>query len=363
LFGRGTSDAKGQVLAHVWALRSYLDAGHDAPPVNLKLLIDGAEEAGSPQLADLLDEHRDRIAADFVVLSDTMTWAVNVPAVCVGIRGLMKANLEISGPYSDVHAGAVSGAAPNPPAVLARMLARLHDADGRVTLPGFYDEVREPTDAERDELARLTADEAEWAARTRTRSVGGEAGRSLGERLYTRPSAEVLVLAAGDPTAPSLGVIPASATAELQFTLVPDQDPATITQQLRDWVAQQLPDGVEHQLTVAERLNQPPYATPPDHPALPILTETMSAAWGRPVARMRNAGGAPATLLATKVGAPVVFFGTGLPEDRWHGEDESVHLDTLFNGVATLALFWPRIAERLTGTVSGDRARPDQRSS
>lgn len=343
LFGRGTSDAKGQVLAHVWALRSY----GAAPPVNVKLLVDGEEEAGSPHMADLLDRHADRIGADFVLLTDTMTWAADAPAVCTGIRGMMKATLEISGPSGDIHAGAVSGAVPNPAIELARVLARLHDRSGRLSLPGFYADVRAPTAAERTELARLTADEGDWLARTHTGSVAGEEGHSLGGRLYTRPAAEVLTLAAGDPDGPPLGVIPARAAAEIQIGLVPDQDPAKVTEQLHSWAADLVPGHVRYRLTVAERLNQPPYATPPEHPAIPLLEEAMGEAWRRPVGQMRNAGGAPAALLAEKVGAPVLFFGTGLPEDGWHGDDESVHLATLGNGVATLTGFWPRVAARM----------------
>jgi acetylornithine deacetylase/succinyl-diaminopimelate desuccinylase-like protein len=348
LYGRGASDAKGQVLAHLWALRAYLAAGHDAPPVNITLLIEGEEEIGSPRLSEVLAEHADQLAADFVIVSDTMTWSADQPAVCVSNRGLVEAQLEITGPLNDVHAGAVAGAAPNPAVELAAIVAQLHDSEGRVAIPGFYDDVREPADADRAALALLTGDEQAWLTRTRTRSVTGEKGRSLGERLYTRPSLEVLALASGDPEPPSRGVIPSVASAQIHISLVPDQDPAAIAGQLQDWLEQHVPARVGYSLTVADTINQPPYATPPDHPAVAILTEAMSQAWDQPVGRMGNAGSGPAVLLSEQVSGPVLFFGTGLPEDRWHSSDESVHLGVLFNGAATMALFWPQLAADLT---------------
>jgi acetylornithine deacetylase/succinyl-diaminopimelate desuccinylase-like protein len=137
------------------------------------------------------------------------------------------------------------------------------------------------------------------------------------------------------------------AGAEIHISLVPDQDPATIARLLRQWVRQHVPEHVAYSLTIADKISQPPYATPPDHPAIEILAEAMAAAWDRPVGRMGNAGSGPAVLLAERAGAPVLFFGTGLPEDRWHSNDESVDLKVLFNGAATMALFWPRLAAQL----------------
>ncbi|MGN6608735.1 MAG: M20/M25/M40 family metallo-hydrolase [Jatrophihabitans sp.] len=347
LFGRGTSDAKGQVLAHLFALRALLASGADAPPVHLMLLVEGEEEAGSAHFADLLDAHVERLAADLVMVSDTMTWSAEQPAVVTGNRGMMKAQVEVRGPERDIHAGAVSGVAPNPATALVRLLAQVHDDDGRVAMPGFYDEVREASDAERGAVARLTADEDDWLRRTRTRAAVGESGRSIGERLYLRPAVEVGALASGDPAPPTRGTIAARALGELQFGLVPDQDPAKITELVRAWVVDRLPDGFTADVTVMETINQPPYVTPEDHPALAVLTEAMGEAWGAEPGRMRNAGSGPGALLHERLGAPIVFFGTGLPDDHWHGPDESVDLDVLRKGATTLALCWPRLARAL----------------
>jgi acetylornithine deacetylase/succinyl-diaminopimelate desuccinylase-like protein len=344
LYGRGASDAKGQVLAHVWALRALRAAGSRMPPVNLKLLIEGQEEIGSPDLAETLDQHADRPAADLVVLSDTMTWSAREPAVCVRVRGLMHAELAVYGPHEDVHAGLVSGAVPNPAVALAKVLSGLHDADGRVTLPGFYADVREPPEADRLEFAQLSSDEQDWLRRTRTRSVVGESGRSIGERLWARPSAEIVAIRTGDMDPPLSGTIPAAATALLEFALVPEQEPKQIAAALHDWVAAALPPSVDYELRLPGTTDQPAYATPPGHPATQLLQRAMAAAWDCPVGRMGNAGSAPTALLASRTGAPVVFFGTGLPEDRWHTDDESAHLETLLRGAATLAMFWDALA-------------------
>jgi acetylornithine deacetylase/succinyl-diaminopimelate desuccinylase-like protein len=315
--------------------------------VNVKLLIEGEEEIGSPHLAGLLHERTERLAADLIVFSDTMTWSADAPAVCLGVRGLVKARLEIHGPERDIHAGAVSGAAPKPALELARVLSALHDSDGRVAVAGFYDDVREASATEHASITALTADEQQWLDRTRTRSVVGERGRSIGERLYLRPSAEVETLLCGDPVGPSRGAIAAAATADVQLSLVPDQEPAKASDQLRAWAAAQVGADFRWSLTVGELARQAPYTTPADLPALRILADAMAQAWDRPVGHMRNAGSGPAALLAETVGAPVLFFGTGLPEDHWHGPDESVDLEVLFNGAATLALFWTRLADQV----------------
>ncbi|WP_306215222.1 M20/M25/M40 family metallo-hydrolase [Actinoplanes sp. RD1] len=343
LFGRGASDAKGQIVAHLWGLRAHLAAtGRDAPAVNLKVLVEGEEETGSASLAGLLDEHG--VSADLVVFSDTLLWHAEHPAVCLGLRGLTLARIEVYGPLTDIHSGAVSGPAPNPALELAALLARLHDDKGRITVPGFYDDVVEPSEQTRAELAALPYSDEDWLARSRTRSIGGEEGFTVLERLWARPAAEVISLVSGDDDGPSRGAIPAVASATISFRTAEGQRPETVAEQVRRWVADALDDRVGYRLTVGTETDQAPYRTPRDHPAVAALAEAMAAGFGRPVGRMGNAGGGPAELLARKLGAPVVFFGTGLPEDNWHDGDESASVDVLLAGAATLAELWPRLA-------------------
>ncbi|MBG0814583.1 M20/M25/M40 family metallo-hydrolase [Planomonospora sp. ID82291] len=345
IYGRGASDAKGQVLAHLWGLRAHLAAtGRGAPPVNLKLLVEGEEEIGSPHLATLLKDHRDELAADLVVLSDTLLWSLEAPALCTGLRGMLSARLQVFGPYRDVHSGAVSGAAPNPCAELCKLVAQLYDGRGRVTLPGFYDRVVEPTAEEREQIGALPYSDADWLERTETRSVGGEDGYSVLERVWIRPAVEILSFIGGDPVGASRGAIPSVASVDMNLRLVPDQKVAEAAEQLKAWVAERIGDTVDYQLDVSLEAAQEPYRTPPGHPALAALGRAMERGFGVPVAgRMRNGGGGPADLLQSSLDAPVIFFGTGLPTDRWHDSDERAEIDALLKGAATLAFLWTEL--------------------
>ena len=343
LYGRGASDAKGQVIAHLWGIRAHLAAtGRSAPAVNLKILVEGEEETGSAHLAALLDEHRPQ--ADLIVFSDTLLWSREHPAVCLSMRGTMLAELEVYGPERDVHSGAVSGPAPNAAMELARVIAALHDDKGRVTLPGFYDPVDEPSERTRAHFAALPYSDEDWLARSDTRSIGGEEGFTVLERLWARPAIEVLTVVAGDPVGPSRAAIPAVATASLSIRTVPNQTCDEVAEQLRQWVKETISDRVEYKLSVAPETGQDAYRTPHDLPAVEMLAAAMEEGFGAPVGRQGNAGGGPADLLTRTVGAPVLFFGTGLPEDRWHDSDERASIDVLIAGAATLASFWARLA-------------------
>lgn len=187
-------------------LRAHLAAnGRSAPAVTVKLIAEGEEESGSSHLDELLKEHSDRLGADLVVYSDTLLWRLDAPAVCLGVRGTVGAHLEIYGPSRDVHRGVIAGAAPNPCCELCRLLGQLHDGDGRVTLPGFYDDVAPVPDAERAAIAALRYTDEDWLTRTQSRSISGEPEYSVLERVWTRPSVEVLSITGGDPAGPSRG--------------------------------------------------------------------------------------------------------------------------------------------------------------
>ena len=364
LHGRGSSDAKGQVLAHLWGIRALLESGADAaddagagaesaapaasaapvaPPVTLRLLIDGEEELGSPHLAALLEEHAGDLDCDLIVYSDTMLLDPDRPAVCTSVRGMIGAQLTVFGPERDVHSGAVSGPSPNPVVDLARVLARLHDEDGRVTLPGFYDAVTTPTAEQRAEYAALEVDDDWWLAESGTDRIAGERGFTVPELLWARPAVEVISIEGGDIEGLPRAVIPASAMASLSLRLVEGQHPEDVAEQLERWCEENA-RGIRYELEISHTTAEPPYRTP-DHPAVDALAEAMRIVWDvAEVGRMGNAGGGPAALLAEALDAPIVFFGTGLVSDRWHAADERVRLDVLERGAATLAAFWPRLA-------------------
>lgn len=384
LYGRGSSDAKGQVLAHLWGLRAHLhqqstrsltydpqnpdplslNAPQTAtlpqspePALNLKYLVEGEEEGGSPHLAELLEKHADRFQADLVVFSDTLLFREDYPALCLSLRGMLSAHLEVTGPEVDVHSGAVSGAVPNPAFELSRLLAAFHDRDGRIAIPGFYDDVAPVPEEYREALARLPFTDEDWLERSKMGSVTGEAGYTVPERLWLRPAVEITAMIAGDPAGISSAAVPSVASVDLSLRTVQGQRVEKVAEQLRQWVQDTVGDNYRHTLSVDLATAQEPYWTP-DHPAVPALERAMAAGFrSSEVGRMGNAGGGPATLLGRSLNAPVVFFGTGLVEDHWHDSDESANLEVLVNGAVTLACFWKELAGmKLAGM---ERAKDD----
>lgn len=337
LYGRGASDAKGQIMCHLWALRTHLTE-RATPIVTVKYLIEGEEEIGSVHLADLLAEHADDLDADVVMVSDSMLWSLDEPTVCGVVRGSVTATLTVRGAQRDIHSGAVSGAAANAAFELCRLLGLLTEESGRITLPGFYEAVADPGTHLRTTLDTLPFDMPSWLADTGTCEAAGEAGFTVPERLWARPSVEVARLTAGRTDAPALGLIPAEAAADVLLRLVPDQRADEVADQLRSWLDGHRRPGFTYALEVSSTISDP-YRTPPDHPALAALTRAVGHAYGAEARHIGNGGATPAAQLVRACDAPVLFFGTGLPGDRWHGPEERVEIQALRLGVRALARF------------------------
>ncbi|MDQ3570114.1 MAG: M20/M25/M40 family metallo-hydrolase, partial [Actinomycetota bacterium] len=266
--GRGAVDDKGQLLFQIEAARGLLQR-HGRLPVNLKFLIEGEEEVGSPHLEELLRAQTARLGCDVVVVSDTTMWGPRVPSVCMGLRGLVAFDVTVRTARTDLHSGSFGGSVPNSAHVVADLVSSLHGADGRVTLPGFYDDVRPLTEAEEASLRLLPFDEGEWKHKAGVDRLDGEAGRSTLERIWTRPTCEVVGITAGYSGAGMKTVIPAQANAKVTFRLVADQDPERVSQAFRGWLAGQVAEGVTVNV---ERMGAvAPARTPADHPAVAAL--------------------------------------------------------------------------------------------
>jgi acetylornithine deacetylase/succinyl-diaminopimelate desuccinylase-like protein len=345
LFGRGASDDKGQVLFHGLGLRANLaSSGRTAPPVTIKLLIEGEEEAGSPYFADLLRAKRDRLACDVVVVTDTGMWAADVPSMCVGMRGVVAAEISLRGPERDLHSGSFGGAVPNPLHVMADLLAGLHDADGRVTLPGFYDNVLPLSDTERELISRLPFDEKAWLADAgNSRAASGEAGYGTLERVWARPTAEVNGMWGGHTGAGGKTIVPARANAKLSFRLVANQEPADVIAGLRQYVAERTPPGIEATVD-AESGGVRPCFAPLDSPAVRAGVRAMERAFGKEVLFTREGGSGPEADLADILTAPLVFIGVGLNADRIHAPNERVDMGLLLKGAEAAAYLWDELA-------------------
>ena len=341
LRARGASDDKGQLLFHLLGVRAHLAAaGRTSPAVNLKLLVEGEEESGSPNFTDLLAEHRDRLDCDVVVITDTGMIAPDRPSAVTGMRGLVACTVSFHGPDLDLHSGVFGGAVPNPAAAIARLVSRLHDKHHRVQVPGFYDDVVPLTDEERELFGRVPFDSADFLAVAQSRALVGEAGYSTLERVGARPTAEVNGLSGGYQGAGNKTIVPSDAQVKLSFRLVAAQDPAAIRQSVESFVAAQTPDGIVSWVEW-EGEGVAPCLVPIDTPAYWVLTEAISAAFdGLPVLPTREGGSGPEAAIAQSLGVPLVFLGMGLPDDQIHAPNEKVNLSMLYRGAEAAALLW-----------------------
>ena len=347
LSARGAADDKGQVFFHTLGVRAHLAAtGRSTPAVNLKLLVEGEEESGSPHFSALLREHRDRLACDVVIVSDTGMWSRDQPTVCTGMRGLIEGQIDLRGLTGDVHSGSFGGAVRNPLTELTRLLGSLHDERGRVRIDGFYDDVRALTDTERAMFAELPYDERAWLADARSSAPYGEDGFTTLERVWARPTAEVNGVHGGHTGAGGKTIVPAEAYAKVSFRLVPDQDPADIQARVRAWLERTVPDGLEWELTWWGP-GVRPCRTPLDHPALASVTRAMATAFGTRVLYTREGGSGPEADLQDVLEAPVMFLGISLPDDGWHAPNEKVEIPLLLKGAEAAAHLWDDLARSL----------------
>ncbi len=357
LRARGASDDKGQLLFHLLGVRAHLAAtGRSTPAVTLKLLIEGEEESGSPYFAQLLREHRDRLDADVVVITDTGMVAPDVPSAVTGMRGMVGATLNFHGPDLDLHSGQFGGAVPNPATAIARLVAALHDDQGRVQIPGFYDDVLPLSDTTRALFAKLPSDDAAFLKVAQSRALHGEAGYSTLERIGARPTAEVNGIGGGYQGDGHKTIIPSDAFVKLSFRLVADQDPGKIAGGVEQFVRVHTPDGISAHLefegegvrACLVELGTPTYTA---------LTRAVSEAFdGRPVLPTREGGSGPEADLQQIIGAPMVFLGVGLPDDQIHAPNEKVTLPMLYRGAEAAALLWANLAELGRAGLQADDA-------
>jgi acetylornithine deacetylase/succinyl-diaminopimelate desuccinylase-like protein len=343
VFGRGAADDKGQVHLHLWAAMAWLEAAGRLP-VNVRYVFEGEEESGSPNLDAWLEANRARLAADVAVISDTGFFEGNHPALTIGLRGMTYLQVDVTGPDLDLHSGTWGGLVQNPANALARILASLRHADGRVAVPGFYDEVRALDDAERAEFARLPFDEVAVARQLGVPGLFGEPGYSPLERRGARPTLDVNGVWGGFQGAGSKTIIPAHAHAKLSCRLVPDMDPARTFAIVRDAILAVDVPGVRVEV---RRLNDGRWTlTPADHPAARAAARCLTAVFGAEPYLLREGGSIPAAAsFASILGLPVVLLGFTNPDDQAHAPNESMVLANYEGGLRTVARYWQALAE------------------
>jgi acetylornithine deacetylase/succinyl-diaminopimelate desuccinylase-like protein len=345
LRARGASDDKGQLLFHLLGLQAHLAVtGRSAPAVNLKFLIEGEEESGSPNFEALLAAHRDRLDCDVVVITDTGMLATDVPSAVTGMRGLVACTVRFHGPDLDLHSGVFGGAVPNPATAVARLTAALHDADGRVQVPGFYDRVLELSEEERALFAKVPFDERRFLDTAKSRSLTGETGYGTLERLGARPTAEVNGIGGGYSGAGTKTIVPSDAFVKLSFRLVAAQRPDEIRELVQAFIEANTPVGITADVEW-EGSGVAPCLVSIDDPAYRALARAIGAAFDTDVVLpTREGGSGPEAAIQQALGAPMIFLGVGLPDDQIHAPNEKVNLSMLFKGAEAAAYLWDELA-------------------
>jgi len=347
LYARGASDDKGQMYMHIKAVEA-LFAVYGKLPVNVKFLIEGEEEVGGESISEYVPKNKQKLSADVALVSDTELFADGVPTLCVGLRGLMYTEIEAQGPAQDLHSGIYGGAAPNAVYGLIELLAKAKEADGRIQVPGVYDDVAAPTPTEVESWKRLKFSEKEFLEKEVGASVlTGEPDQSVLARVWARPTFEVHGIAGGFTGAGAKTVIPAKAVAKVSMRLVPNQDPKKILAAFERWVRDNTPKGIQTQVRVLSA--GPAIVVNPDHPAIHVAAEAFSEMLKAPTVFIRSGGSIPIVgEFAEYLGIPTVLMGFGLPDDGLHSPNEKYRISNYYTGIMTIAHFLEKYGQTAT---------------
>jgi acetylornithine deacetylase/succinyl-diaminopimelate desuccinylase-like protein len=342
IFARGAVDDKGQVWCHAQALLAW--QAHGELPINVTFLIEGEEEIGSDHLEPFVKQNRDLLKADLAVISDTNQFARGVPAITYGLRGLCYSEIFITGPSHDLHSGLFGGAVPNPANVLGEIIGSLHDKDGRVNIPRYYDDVLDLTPAERALWKKLPFTEDEFARSVGISHGSGEASYTSLERKWARPTCDVNGITTGYQGPGAKTVIPSTASAKISMRLVPNQEPAKVQRAFEQALRSRVPDNVK--LEIKWYGASEPVLVPIDSPATQLAAAALKVGFGKESTFMREGGSIPVVGLIKRVlGIDTLLIGFGLPDDRVHSPNEKLDLDALHCGTRTAAALYAELAK------------------
>ncbi|MBC7569586.1 MAG: dipeptidase [Spirosoma sp.] len=342
IYARGACDDKGQFYMHIKALEAMLAT--DGLPCNVKVMIEGEEEVGSDHLGTFVAQNRELLKADVILISDTSIISNETPSLEAGLRGLSYVEVEVNGPNRDLHSGVYGGGVANPINVLTQMIASLHDEQGRITIPGFYDQVVDLTDAERAELAKAPFDLTEYERDLGIDAVMGEAGYSTNERTSIRPTLDVNGIWGGYTGEGAKTVLPAKASAKISMRLVPNQTPDEITELFTKHFGSIAPAGVT--VEVRPHHGGLPYVTPTDSVEFEAASRAFEDAWGKKPIPTRGGGSIPiVALFEQELGVKSILMGFGLDIDALHSPNESYGLFNFYKGIETIPYFYKNYAE------------------
>jgi acetylornithine deacetylase/succinyl-diaminopimelate desuccinylase-like protein len=343
VYARGAADDKGQVWCHTEAILAW--QAHGGPPINLTVLIEGEEEEiGSDHLEAFMKEHRDALKADIAVISDTNQFAKGLPAITYGLRGLCYAEIFLTGPSHDLHSGLFGGAVPNPANVLCEIVASLHEKNGRVNIPGFYDDLVELTQDERNLWKKLPFSEDEFAKGLGIPHGNGEANFTSLERKWARPTCDVNGITTGYQGPGAKTVIPSVASAKISMRLVPNQNPRKIQTAFENAIRSRCPDNVKVEIKWYGASE--PVLVPMDSKPTQLAAEALRIGFGAQPTFMREGGSIPVVGLIKRVlGIDTLLIGFGLPDDRVHSPNEKFDLDALHGGTRTAAALYEQLGK------------------
>jgi acetylornithine deacetylase/succinyl-diaminopimelate desuccinylase-like protein len=338
LYARGAADDKGQVFIHLKSIEAYLKST-GALPVNLKLLIEGEEEIGSENLEKFVHDHKELLTADLVLISDSSMFAKGVPSICYGLRGLVYMQIDLVGPNRDLHSGSFGGAVHNPIQALAEIIAQLHDEHGKVTIPGFYQDVRPLSEKERNAYKKLPWSDKKYAHELGVQQLYGEKGFTSLERVWARPTLECNGIWGGFTGEGAKTVLPSKASAKISMRLVPDQTSARIAKLFEQHILKIAPKTVQvevHNLHGGEAA-----ITPIDSPGVMAAVAALQKGFGKKPLYQREGGSIPIVVQFKEIlGLDTVLLGFGLPDENAHAPDEFINLDNFFGGVRTSVHFF-----------------------
>jgi acetylornithine deacetylase/succinyl-diaminopimelate desuccinylase-like protein len=342
IYARGSADDKGQVFMHIKAVEAHLKQ-EGKLPLNIRFFIEGEEEVGSVHLDDFVRSHKADLAADVVVISDSPMFDRGIPSICYGLRGLTYFQIDLRGTKTDLHSGSFGGAVANPAMVLAQILAQMKDRGGRVRIPGFYEDVRELSEAERAEWKRLPFNETKYRKEIGAPKLFGESGYSTLERVWARPTFEVNGLLSGFTGDGAKTVLPATAMAKVSMRLVPDQDPKKIGDLFEAYLRKVAPKTVE--LTITRMHGGKPWMTEFDNAFVRAAGRAIERGFGKAPVFNREGGSIPVvSTFQEELGLPSVLFGVGLPDENAHAPNEKLDLGNFHNGIIASAFLYQEIA-------------------
>jgi acetylornithine deacetylase/succinyl-diaminopimelate desuccinylase-like protein len=344
LYARGSADDKGQMYMHIKAVEALL-ATSGTLPVNLKFLIEGEEEVGGESVAKFVAENPARLKADVALVSDTELFAEGLPTLCIGLRGLIYTEIEARGPARDLHSGMYGGAAPNAVFGLIELLSKMKNANGRIQIPGMYDDVEPPTPAEKRSWEHLPFDEKDFLKNeVGSTQLTGEPGYAVLERTWARPTLEVHGIAGGFTGSGAKTVIPARATAKVSMRMVPNQNPEKIIAAYKKFVADNTPAGIQTEVRVLSW--GPAIMVNPDHPAIHVAASAFRDILGKETVFIRSGGSIPIVGdFAKHLGIPTILMGFGLPDDGLHSPNEKYKVANYYAGIMTIAHFFEQYGQ------------------